>query len=37
VGDVVLDGVGKDALVDEAANRVLQQTLLVSELEVHAA
>src|SRR5262249_46023174 len=33
--DVVLDRVRQDAVVDELANGVLQQALLVAELEVH--
>src|SRR5581483_2553509 len=37
VVDVVLDGDRKDALVDECADGVLDQPLLVGELEVHAA
>jgi hypothetical protein len=35
--DVVLDCVWEDAVVDELADGVLQQSLLVGELEVHAA
>src|SRR5439155_12505830 len=35
VRDVVFDGVRQDPLVDEGANGVLQQALLVGELEVH--
>src|SRR2546421_7334856 len=34
--DVVLDRVRQDSVVDEAADRVLQQPLLVGQLEVHA-
>ena len=36
VVDVVLDRVREDALVDERADGVLEQPLLVGELEVHA-
>src|SRR5262249_44519668 len=36
VVDVVLDRVRKDALLHELAHRVLEQTLLVGQLEVHA-
>ena len=35
VVDVVLDRDGQDPLVDEGANRLLDQALLVGELEVH--
>src|SRR5439155_26999502 len=35
--DVVLDRVGKHALVDERPHRLLDLALLVRELEVHAA
>jgi hypothetical protein len=35
VVDVVLDRVRQHAVVDELADRVLDQALLVGELEVH--
>ena len=37
VVDVVLDGVREGPLVHEPSNRVLKESLLVAELEVHAA
>ena len=37
VVDVVLDGDGKDALVDERPHGFLDQALLVCKLEVHPA
>ena len=37
VVDVVLDRVREDALVDEAANRLLNVALLVGQVEVHGA
>ncbi len=37
VVDVVLDRVRQDALVDEAADRLLNVALLVGQIEVHGA